>query len=127
MSSRKLLEDAICDLCCREGTVLRRIGFVDLVSGAQRSNVHPGLADLLRSWAHERGFASIVWTDLPSNFHENGRGPFSVEVAAKYLQRLGPKGAAKAREYIDHAPESVRTPLRDHLENTDWWLTYGAT
>ena len=126
-SSRNLLNDAICDLRCREGTILQRIGFVDLVSGAQRSNVHPGLADVLRGWAQERGLASVVWTDLPSNFNECGRGLFSVEAAVKYLRGLDAVGARRAREYITRARENILTPLRQHVEKAEWWATYGAT
>jgi len=126
-SSRNLLADAICDLRCREGTISRRIGFVDLVSGAERSNVYPGLGDMLRCWAEERGFASVVWTDLPSNFNEDDRGPFTVESATEYLRGLNPDGARRAREYITCTPANVVTPLRRHLENSDWWASYGAT
>ncbi len=127
VSGRKLLDDAICDLRCREGTILQRIGFVDLVSGAQRSNVHPDLADLLLRWAQERGFSSVIWTDLPSNFNEDGRGPFTVEAAERYLRSLGPDGLRSAKEYISRAPECVRTPLRERVERAEWWATYGTT
>ena len=126
-SARKLLDDVICDLRCRESTILRRIGFVDLVSDAQRSNVHPGLADVLRHWAQERGFTSVVWTDLPSNFNEGDRGQFSVEAAADYLRRLSADGTRKAREYIKRAPKSINTPLRRHVEKSEWWSADAAT
>ena len=127
ISAQKHLDDVICDLRCREGTVLRRIGFVDTVSGAQRSNVHSDLAGVLRNWAQERGVSSVVWTDLPSNFNEGGRGQFSVEAAARYLRGLDAEGARKAREYIERAPESISTPLRRHVEKSEWWFTYGVT
>lgn len=127
VSSRRLLDDVICDLRCREGTVLRRIGFVDLGSAAERSKVCPDLSGKLRQWAQERGFASVVWTDLPSNFNEDGRVQFSVEAASDYLRGLDANGAPKAREYIERAPENVSTPLRRHVENSMWWSTYGAT
>ena len=124
--ARKHLHDVICDLRCREGTVLRRIGFVDTVSDAQRSNVHSDLAGVLRNWAQERGFSSVVWTDLPSNFNKRDRGQFSVEAATRYLKGLDTDGVRKAREYIKRAPESVSTPLRRHLEKFEWWFTHGA-
>lgn len=120
ISARKHLDDVICDLRCREGTDLRRIGFVDTVSDAQRSNVHSDLVGVLRNWAQERGFSSVVWTDLPSNFNEGGRDQFSVEAAARYLRDLDAEGARKAREYIERAPKSVSTPLRRHLEKSGW-------
>lgn len=127
VSSRRHMEDVICDLRCREGTVSRRIGFIDLVSGAQRANVHPASADLIRHWAEKRNLSSVVWTDLPSNFDENGRGRFNVKAATTYLLSLDAEGARKAKEYIDRAPPAIQTPLREHLQKTDWWATYGTT
>ena len=100
---------------------------MDTVSDAQRSNVHSDLADVLRNWAQERGFSSVVWTDLPSNFNEGGRDQFSVEAAARYLRGLDAEGARKAREYIERAPESISTRLRRHVEKSEWWFTHGAT
>lgn len=126
-SKRIHIDDAISDLRCREGTVTRCIGFVDLVSGEQRSNTCPSLADQLRSWGDERGFASVIWTDLPSNFNEGGRGEFSIMAAADYLRSLGPEGARRAREYIGCAPSSADTPLRRYLINAEWWRTFGDT
>lgn len=123
-SSRSLLDDVICDLRCREGTVIRRIGFVDLVSGAQRSNVYPELGNILRDWGSKQGVASVVWTDLPSNFNEGGRSQFSIEAAVNYLHGLDSDGARSAGEYIRRAPSSIVTPLRQHLEAADWWETY---
>ena len=128
VSSRSHLDDVIADLRCREGTVVRRIGFVDLVTGAQRSNVLPHLADQLRVWGGVHGFASVVWTDLPSNFDEDGRGPYSVPAAVAYLRDdLSPLGQRKAKEYIARAPPAVVTQLRTKLRDTTWWRGYGAT
>ena len=128
ISSRRDLDDVICDLRSREGTVLRRIGFIDRISGAQRANVHPPVADMIRIWAEERDLSSVVWTDLPSNFQEKVNYPFSVESAERYLREsLEEKGAKKAKEYIERAPKNIWTPLREHLENTEWWTTYGTT
>ncbi len=128
VSSRRNLEDVICDLRCREGTVVMRVGFIDRVSGGQRANVYPGSADLIRRWAEERNLSSVVWTDLHSNFEQDGRGSFSVRAAVKYLQTsLEAEGAKKAREYIDQAPQAVQTPLREYLNQSGWWATYGIT
>jgi hypothetical protein len=68
----------------------------------------------------------VVWTDLPSNFNENGRGPFSVETAERYLRGLDADGARSAREYITLAPQCIRTPLRERVEGAEWWATYGG-
>jgi len=128
LSSRRNLEDVICDLRCREGTVVRRIGFIDRVSGRQRANIHPAIADLIRRWAEGHNLSSVVWTDLPSNFEQDRHESFSVEAASKYLQTsLDTEGASKAKEYIDRAPPAIQTPLRENLNQTDWWPTYGIT
>jgi len=128
VSSRRDLEDVICDLRSREGTVSRRIGFIDRVSGGQRANVHPASADRIHLWAEEHNLSSVVWTDLPSNFNDNGRGRFNLKAAEQYLQsQLDDEGARKAKEYIDRAPKEVQTPLRKYLESAEWWAMYGAT
>lgn len=70
VSAQTELSDAVCDLRTREGTVVKRIGFVDLLSGRQRANVHPPSAEAIRLWARRKQFDAVVWTDLPCH----GRG-----------------------------------------------------
>ena len=118
-SARITLEDAICDLRTREGTVVKYIGFVDLVGGSQRCNAFPKAADTIRSWASNKGFEAVVWTDLPSNFCKKHGQKFEIENAVKYLKELceQDKCAAKAaHEYINNAPEEINTPLRIYLQ-----------
>jgi len=126
VSERRSLDNVICDLRCREGTVIRRIGFVDLATGEQRANQHPAMASHVRGWAQSRGFGSVVWTDLPSNFDSDGRGSFGVDSALRHLQRLSSEGAVKAKQYITGAPTFVVTPLRTALERVEWWPDFGA-
>ena len=40
-SNRNDLDDAICDLREREGTICKRIGYLDLISGCYRCCVYP--------------------------------------------------------------------------------------
>ena len=105
--------------------MLRRIGFVDLATGAQRANVHPDVADHLRRWAESYGFASVVWTDLPSNFDADQRGPFTVDAVVAYLRALPALGAQRAKEYISRARQDVVTPLRTAVTDAAWWGDYG--
>jgi hypothetical protein len=121
VSSRRNLEDAICDLRTREGTVVHRIGYVDLVSGSQRSNVMPEAGDFIRQWALDNRFDAVVWTDLPSNFQEKVKKPFSVSNAVEYLYTLSEDAAEDARKYISEAPEEIDTPLRQRLQSDPWF------
>lgn len=121
ISKRLKLEDAICDLRARECTVVKHIGYVNLVDGTQRCNVYSTAADIIRKWADEHSFDAVVWTDLPSNFQEETQfSKFSVDNAVYYLHSLTGVAAKKAREYIQKAPAQVTTPLRRNLEHDPW-------
>lgn len=124
-SIRIYIEDAICDLRCREGTVVRRIGFVNLVDGTQRCNVYPEAANVIRKWASDNNLDAVIWTDLPSNFKEETQVAFSVGEALKYLKKLPKTGARKAREYFSIVPEDVQTPLRRRINDDPWLIEEG--
>ncbi len=121
VSAQTELADAICDLRTRESTVVKRIGFVDLLSGQQRANVYPPSAELIRIWAGRRGFDAVVWTDLPSNFETEAKKAFTVENALLHLKSLDEAGTKRAREYIIRAPAEIDTPLRRAI-TADAWL-----
>ena len=118
-SARDDLDDAMCDLRTREGSVTRRIGYVDLAQGAQHSRYHH-IADTIKTWAEGHRFDAVVWTDLPSNFEEQTGSPFSLDTALEYLNRLPRSAAERAREYVRKAPREVDTPLRRMLHDTGW-------
>ncbi|MFX1297126.1 MAG: hypothetical protein ACFFD2_20020 [Promethearchaeota archaeon] len=120
ISSRLDLSDAICDLRTREGTVVRYIGFVDLVNGIERCNVFPKLSNHIGSWAIDNGFDSVVWTDLPPNFKEKSGNEFSINNAVKYLHSLDEDAAKDARKYIINTPQEIQTKLRQFLNNNPW-------
>lgn len=124
-SNRIYIEDAICDLRCREGTVVRRIGFVNLVDGTQRCNVYPEAANVVQKWASDNNWDAVIWTDLPSNFKEKTQVAFSVGEALKYLKKLTKTGARKAREYFSIVPEDVQTPLRRRINDDPWLIEEG--
>lgn len=120
ISDRSDLTDAICDLRTREGTVMRCIGFVDLISGAEQCNVLPKLSDQIRSWALDSGFDAVVWTDLPPNFEGEFGKKFSINNAVEYLYSLDENVANVAREYITKTLPEVQTKLRQFLQNDPW-------
>jgi hypothetical protein len=116
ISKRSDLDDAICDLRTREGTLVKRIGYVNLIDGSQRCNVYLNVGDIIRMWANNKNIDAVVWTDLPPNFEE-----FSVDKAIGYLHNhLSSDGATKAREYIRKAPKDTDTPLRRRLTDDPW-------
>lgn len=118
VSKRKNLDDALCDLRCREGTVLQRIGYY-FADGSRSGK--PGVPDGIKTWAAGQNLDVIVWTGLLSNFQDKHRQPFSIPEALSYLRNLSPEGKAKAAEYVWRAPEFVQTPLRSALEVEPWF------
>jgi hypothetical protein len=114
-SKRTDPEDAICDLRTREGTVRSRIGYVFL-DGSNRNCRDTASGETIVQWAKDRKFDVVVWTDLESNFTQEGRNPFDVERAVAHLRSLSPAAKAQATEYVWRAPQFVATPLRSKLE-----------
>jgi hypothetical protein len=109
LSKRTTLEDAVCDLRCREGTIIKNIG--------QPSNYTPGIA----AWAKAKSIDAVIWTALESNFQKEMSKGFSVNNAIEYLRALPPNGKAKAAEYVWRAPSFVKTRLRDALQGAPWF------
>ena len=80
LSTRSRPEDAICDLRCREGTVLRRIGCY-FAGAEERHKTNwagtPAPAQgAIAEWAQGRVDVA-VWTALSSNIEPEGRTNFS--------------------------------------------------
>lgn len=122
LSSRKSLEDVICDLRCREGTTLANIGYYDRRS----KNFHSARSDLLKifePWCDKQDLDAVVWTDLASNFKNETKSSYTVSEAIAYLKKIMEDGnkKAKAFEYISKAPEFIKTTLRDRLKDEDWF------
>ncbi len=118
-SCRGALEDAICDLRCREGTTLKNIGYIDLKRNEGRSKQWKVVVTI-KEWAAISHFDAVVWTDLPDNFEKKRGKEFSVPNAVEYLQGLPQNVQSEARKYIRKAPDEVKTPLRDELQKNGW-------
>jgi hypothetical protein len=112
LSRRTDFESVIEDLRVREGTSRRKIGYV---RGNDRHGRDPEVLEVVQAWADARKLDGVVWTDLESNFQEEKRQPFSIEAAREHLNGLPHAGKAKARLYVRHAPDWVKTPLRAAL------------
>lgn len=124
LSKRTRLEDAVCDLRCREGTTVGNIGRLDLASLADRSNNDTAENSIL-TWARLKKLDAVVWTALQSNFKKKTNEPFSVAAAVSHLKGLGSDGKAKAAEYVWRAPDFVKTRLRTALQKEPWFLEIG--
>jgi hypothetical protein len=116
LSKRQRIEDAICDLRCREGTTVKNIGCVRHTADSSASQ-----SPIITAWASGKNLDAVIWTALESNFNADGRPDFSVSAAVEHIKRLDPCGKAKAAEYIWRAPAFVKTPLRDALQIEQWF------
>ncbi|MCP9290568.1 hypothetical protein [Gracilimonas sediminicola] len=122
ISKREKIKDCVEDLRKREGTSINRIGVIDLKDRYEKRFKYPKVAEKIQDWAEHKNIATVVWTDLPSNFAEesNNEETFSVENAIKHLNSLKPDGLLEAKKYIKKAPRFVATPLRAKLNSTNW-------
>lgn len=117
-STRRDPDDAIADLRCREGTVMRHVG-VYFRDGTHRGQ--PPIPDSIPHWAKSHGIDVVVWTGLPSNFEKEVGRPFSVQNAIHHLHSLPADVKPGAAEYVWRAPDLVVTPLRDALQSEPWF------
>ena len=120
-SKRRSLDDAICDLRCREGTNLRNIGFV-LADGSGDHGRDQVTVETIRDWAKTKGFDAVVWTDLPATLEVKDGQKF-VDAALRHVHELEPEGKARAAEYLWRAPEFVDTPFRRALQQEPWFAS----
>jgi hypothetical protein len=116
LSKRQSVEDAICDLRCRESTTVEKIGHVRLPADPSAPQ-NP----IISAWASGKNLDAVIWTALTSNFQKKTKKEFSVGAAVGYIKTLDPCGKAKAAEYIWRAPAFVKTPLRDALQQEPWF------
>ena len=120
LSRRSDPGDALCDLRVREGTVLKKIGFIDVTTGDERSR-DPKVAKIIKKWAREKDINTVLWTDLESNFQEKKSRDFSCEEALNHLKGLSSDGIREAARYIVNTPKQVNTGFRGWLESNEWF------
>jgi hypothetical protein len=88
LSKRQDPDDAIADLRCREGTIMKRMGFY-FVDNSRSCT--PEVPETVAPWALKKGFDVVIWTGLQSNFKQETGKDFSIDSAIDHLQRLPPK------------------------------------
>jgi len=120
---RRELEDAICDVRCREGCKLADIGYCQIGGASASRGRDAAVVDTIREWGAQKKFSAVIWTDLPANFSDksNPRADFSDLAAFAHIQKLSPKGKSLAAEYVWRAPAFVQTPLRTALQTAPWF------
>jgi hypothetical protein len=123
LSRRGAIDDAVCDLRCREGTTIKKIGRIVVAQATGPTDGDPEKS--IVAWARSKKLDSVVWTALTSNFQKKTKKPFSVAAAISHLKGLDPVGKAKAAEYVWRAPEFVRTGLRAALQREPWFSERG--
>jgi len=111
------LNDAIVNLKRREGTIDKRIGFVDLENDRNNSHLSPDIIDKISNWAKDNDLSAVLWTDLPSNFLEKRGIEFSIENATNYLESLKEKTKELADKYIIESPPQTMTYLKKQLND----------
>ena len=125
LSRRASVEDAVCDLRCREGTTAANIGRL-IVTPQPEKSAERGAEDPQLAWARLKKLDLLVWTALKGNFKEKRRQPFSVNAAVSYLKTLKPEAKVKAAEYVWRAPDFVKTPVRSALQREPWFSEPGS-
>jgi hypothetical protein len=113
LSVRGTLKEAVKDLRRRETTNPKHVGYFSRTESHARD---PESLKSVAGWVDGAKVDAVVWSDLPSNFENQRKIPFSVPAAISYLNELNPAVRARALEYIKNAPAAVRTPLREAVE-----------
>lgn len=131
------LDDALTNLWKREGSgsgsapvdirASRRVGFIEVVSGAQSAKAldrQAGSVRAVQTWAKQHGYEAVIWTALASNFPEKTGSDFSTSAALRHLDALDKLSFARALNYIWSAPPQIETPVRRSV-NERWPLRGG--
>jgi hypothetical protein len=89
--------------------------------GSWRSG-HPPPRDIpeLPQWAEARDLDAVVWTALPPSFNGETRSP-SLQEVIEYLRVLSDDKLARARDYIERAPQQINTAFRRRIEAALGW------
>lgn len=122
-SKRNDLGDAIADLRDREGTIRKRIGFVDLISGSNSGTEFSDQVDVFKNiqyWCRSKNYDAAVWAALPSQFKDQTKLDFSVENAIIYLKSLPKSARENALQYIKNAPQEITTPVKRKVEEFNY-------
>lgn len=111
-------EDSRRDLAKREMDDQAKVRYIGIVKIAQPSESESAHAKTIRQWAVSKSIAAVVWTDVPPNFSDEMKVPFTFQAALDYLTSLSADDGARAWEYIAHAPSTTETNFRKYLRRS---------
>ncbi|MEM9096942.1 MAG: hypothetical protein AAGC79_00340 [Pseudomonadota bacterium] len=120
MSARSDIEAAIADLAARERAPMEKIGAFCRTSRICRGS-DLRVVRQIETWCVTAGWKGAVWTDLEPNFQARLGEPFSVARALTYLRSLSGASLDEAVRYIELAPATTNTALRQVLSHEPWW------
>jgi hypothetical protein len=108
------VQDAVKALRKREGTKTAWIG-------RWSSGNAVNCIDAIDEWARARRFAGVVWSAMPSKFHDQDYLAPTQAEAVEYLAQLEGQERRDAEEYVRKAPAQIDTPYRRSIEEAlDW-------
>lgn len=102
----------------REGITARN--WQSLIDSWKRGEPSPPDVPDLPKWAEAHDLDAIVWTALAPRFHGRNRAPSADELLA-YLRKLSGNTLARAREYVERAPQQIDTKYRRRMEAALGW------
>jgi hypothetical protein len=114
------LNTAIEKLKTREKTTTKNIGFINIASDTYRTSLldDKKIQELV-SFAKKNKIDGLIWTEIPSNFNEAYRKPYSKENAIEYIESKheNKKLYNKILEYIflSKIYGNIKTPLSTTL------------
>ena len=97
------------------------MGYVSIYDGKVNSHAAHCTVHLIQNWAIRKGLDAVIWTDLPENFNEKRRRPFSHDEAIDYLRGLTGDNMNRARQYIQKTPPQIKTHLRPRIKQELGW------
>jgi hypothetical protein len=115
------LDAAIKNLAGREGCECENIGFIRISTKEHRANSVPEIHEDISWWAAKKNIDGVIWTDLPSNFHEKTKGVVTEYNVLEFLRKQEKRGNREPREYIQKAPKQIKTRMRDAIQRELGW------
>ena len=122
------LDDAVKALAKREGHAGKSLSNPESDIGRwpdeRRDDPEADQANIvgLRTWAAERHLDYVIWTALGPRFNNTeGQYPTTKEDAVAHLRNLSEDQRAKAKEYVQYAPQQIRTAYREHIGRCLSW------
>jgi len=118
LSALATIEDARENLRLREGRTKNQHIHSRIRGGAAKpDSISREVLTQIDGWLEAHlDIDAVVWTGLPSNWEEKRGCSWSLIEAEAYLNSLDGDVCKRAREYIDRAPQEIRTEFRKLIE-----------